>query len=169
VQRRFKRAIEQFEHAVTRQRQREVDEAWTTLFAASNRVRLHQLEGGESASDVRAYLETIKHWPKGGAQAIERKLAQSPATDQAANEAALRILAIRAEVASEQPTPEADQTQRRMMQLQALVNGTGRSSATPKEQLEALAFEWIAVGPTSNEVYDALLARFHDAWRATRR
>jgi hypothetical protein len=168
IQRRFKRALERFDAAVAKQRQREADVAWDNLFAAADRVRLHQLEGTESAADVRSYIETLKHWPKGGAQAIERKLAQAP-SNPAANEAALRVLAIRAEVATGLTTPESDQTQRRMMQLQALVNGTGRTTATPKEQLEALAFEWVAVGAAPTEAHTALFARFRQAWEASRR
>jgi hypothetical protein len=167
VQRRFRRALEQFENAIARQRQREADEAWEHLFEASNRVRLHQLEGSVPLEEIRAYLDAIKHWPKGGAQAIDRKLAQ-PASDSAANAAKLRELAIRAEIATSRQTPEEDQTQRRMMQLQALVNGTGRTTATPREQLEALAFEWIAVGPAPTPVYEALFARFQQAWREAR-
>lgn len=167
IQRRFRKAVEQFERAVSQQRQREADEAWSHLFDAANRIRLHQLEGAGTAEEIRASLGEVKHWPKGGLQALERKLAQKP-SDAAANAAALRVLAIRAEIASGLTTPESDQTQRRTMQLQALVNGTGRTSATPREQLEALAFEWIAVGPAPTNVYDELLERFNRAWHASR-
>ena len=168
IQRRFKRALEHFDSAVAKQRQREADVAWDNLFAASDRVRVHQLEGAETVDQVREYIATIKHWPKGGAQAVERKLAQAP-SNPSTNEAALRVLVIRGEVATGLPTPESDQTQRRVMQLQALVNGTGRTTATPKEQLEALAFEWVAVGAVPTDGYAPLFARFRQAWEASRR
>lgn len=167
IQRRFRKAVDQFERAMSQQRQREADAAWSNLFDASNRIRLHQLEGTDTVDAIRASLAEIKHWPKGGLQALERKLAQKP-SDTGANEAALRVLTIRAEIASGQTTPESDQTQRRTMQLQALVNGTGRTSASPREQLEALAFEWIAVGPAPTALYDELLERFNRAWHAAR-
>jgi hypothetical protein len=167
IQRRFRKAVDQFERALSQQRQREADAAWGNLFDAANRIRLHQIEGTDTVEEIRASLAEVKHWPKGGLQALERKLAQKP-SDAAANEAALRVLAIRAEIASGQTTPETDQTQRRTMQLQALVNGTGRTSATPREQLEALAFEWLAVGPAPTPVYEELLERFNRAWHAAR-
>jgi hypothetical protein len=129
---------------------------------------LHQLQGEGSLGEIREYLGAIKHWPKGGAQALDRKLAQA-VSDPGANATALRTLAIRAEIATAQPTSEADQTQRRTMQLQALVNGTGRPTATPREQLEALAFEWIAIGPVQTAIYDELFARFEHAWQVSRR
>ena len=89
-------------------------------------------------------------------------------TSDATNEAALRELVIRAEIASGQSTPERDQGQRRAMQLQALVNGTGRTTATMREQLEKMAFEWVSIGPVSNVSYDELFARFQRAWNASR-
>ncbi|HVF17643.1 MAG TPA: DUF349 domain-containing protein, partial [Steroidobacteraceae bacterium] len=168
VERRFGRALEDFERAVGQQRKREAEGAWDNLFEAANRVRVHQLEGSVSAPELRAHLDGIQHWPKGGAQAIEKKLSQTATASTTASEAALRELAIRAEIASGQPTPADDQMQRRTMQLQALVNGTGRTTASMKEQLEALAFEWLAARPVASPLYEELFARFRRAWEASR-
>ena len=79
------------------------------------------------------------------------------------------VAAIRAEIATGAGTPEADQSQRRTMQLQALVKGIGRGSSTPSEQVEALAFEWATIGPVPTGVYDELFARFKRAWVLTRK
>jgi hypothetical protein len=170
IQRRFKRATEQFEHAIAQQRVREGEEAWDNLFDASNRIRLLQLNSSEGVdAALTEYIAAIAHWPKGGKSAIEQKLKTIPKTALEENAAALRELAIRAEIATGTATPDEDQSQRRSIQLQALVKGIGRTSATVESQIEALAFEWIAIGPVPDDTYDALFARFKRSWTAARR
>ncbi len=166
VQRRFRRAVEQFEHAIARQRQREGELAWDSFFDAVNRIRLHQLEQGALADDteLRRQIDAIERWPKGAKQAIEQRLATQANNDAGENEAQLRALAIRAEIVTGVSTPQADQSQRRAMQLQALVKGIGRGTTPAREQLEELAMEWAAVGPVATEPYEALFARFKRCW-----
>lgn len=169
IHNRFRRAVEEFEHAIVRERDREANAAWTNFFDAANRIRLQQLEpAAEGEAALRAHIDAIAHWPKGGKQAIEQKLSRPFDGDLAANAAVLRSLAIRAEIAAGAPTPEADQSQRRTMQLQALVKGVGRGSQSAREQLEALAFEWVGVGPVASDIYGELFARFERAWTMAR-
>lgn len=167
---RFERAIRGYEHAVREQRLQEERQSWSHLFAASNEVRLFQLAGLEKSEaelealrqSVRSTIDGVLQWPKGGLQAIERKLAQPASADVAVNEAALRKLCIRAEILTDTPTPTADQPLRREHQLQSLVQGMGQSADSRRDSFEALVFEWIAVGPTSTNVYYELLERFND-------
>jgi hypothetical protein len=169
IQSRFRRAVDEFEHAIVRERNREASQAWTNLFDAANRIRLRQLQPAvDDAETLRQHIAAIEHWPKGGKQAIEHKLARPFDGDLAANASTLRAIAIRAEIAAGTPTPEADQSQRRTIQLQALVKGVGRGSAPPREQLETLAFEWVGVGPVASDLYGELFARFEKAWSSVR-
>jgi exonuclease SbcC len=165
LQQRFRRAVDEFEKALAKQRHQESEQAWDNFFDAANRVRLLQLEGGSDADSVAELIRSIETWPKGGKQVIETKLGQPANTDLAANEAALRELTIRAEIMTGTETPESDQAQRRAMQLQALVSGTGRSSLPVREQIEALAFEWAKVGPVPTATYDELFGRFRKCWQ----
>lgn len=169
IQRRFRRAVDEFEHAIARERQREADRAWDNYFDAVSRIGLCQLAAANAQEGVddtalRRHIDSIDHWPKAGKRAIEQRLAAQPQLDIAENEARLRTLVIRAEIATGTATPDAEQAQRRTMQLQALVKGIGRDSATPRDQLEALALEWAAIGPVSSQAYEALLARFKRCW-----
>jgi len=169
IQRRFRRAVDEYDHAIKHERQREADRAWDNFFEAGNRVRLHQLDSSADPSGLRQHIDSIEQWPKGGKAAIEQRLARPASGDANENAAALRALAIRAEMATGAATPESDQSQRRTMQLQALVKGIGRGSASPREQMEALAFEWVAVGPVPTDVYDELFARFKRCWTLAQR
>ena len=168
LQRRFRRAVDGFEQALTKQRRQESEQAWENFFDAANRIRLHQLDGEAGAEVLAQHVRAIESWPKGGKQIIEEKLAQPVSKDFAANEAALRALTIRAEIITGAATPEHDQPQRRAMQLQALVSGAARSTLPVREQIEALAFEWAKVGPVPTDVYDELIGRFRKCWRMSR-
>jgi hypothetical protein len=169
IQRRYRRAVEAFDHAIARERRREADVAWDNFFAAANRIREAQLEQGGDTTELKQFVDGIQQWPKGGKQAIEQRLAAPVGSDIDTNTDALRGLAIRAEIAAGVSTPESDQMQRRAMQLQALVKGIGRSQGTPRAELEGLAFEWIAVGPVPNEIHEPLWARFWRCWQLVRK
>lgn len=175
--RRFERALERFDAAVVQQRTRAEGERWENLLAASDRVRQLQMAvveaGPDSAATIqslrdaaRAFIDAVPQWPKGGKQALESKLASAAPGDVAANEAALRLLCIRAEILTETPTPAADQQLRRNYQLQSLVQGMGKGRPTEsdREQMEAMLFEWIAVGATPAALHEELLQRFQQCW-----
>jgi len=175
LQRKFQRAIERYDEEMASLRRREEQQSWNNLFAASNEVRLLQLasqEGGaktEAELDlmrqaVRSTIDGVQQWPKGGLQAIERKLAAPLTDDLAANEAALRNICIRAEILTDTPTPAADQPLRRQYQLQSLVKGIGQATASVPEQMQALVFDWVGTGPVATDVYYELLERFNLCW-----
>jgi hypothetical protein len=175
LQRRFGRAIERYEQEIASQRGREQQQSWNDLFAASNEVRLLQLAATTKTDaelepmrqSVRSTIAGVQQWPKGGLQAIERKLAAAASHDLAANEAALRNVCIRAEILTDTPTPAADQSLRRDHQLQSLVKGLGHATDTVPEQMQALVFEWIGVGPVPTDLYYELLERFNSCWLKT--
>jgi len=177
LQRNFNRAVERYDDEVASMRSREEQQSWNNLFAASNEVRLLQLAQGtklEAELDLmrqaaRSTIDGVQQWPKGGLQAIERKLATPAPTDLAANEAALRTICIRAEILTDTSTPTADQRLRREYQLQSLVKGMGQATQSVQEQMQALVFEWIATGPVSTDVYYELLERFNLCWLSTGR
>ena len=174
---RFERALERCEEAVARQKAREVERSWADLFEAGNRVLAYKLalvrdaDGAEpdvspeqTKDDLRQqaedYVASVSQWPKGGLQAIRKELASEPAGDPAANEEALRLLCVRAEILCDMPTPPEDQPLRRQYQVQRLMQSMGQGIKADETQLDTLAMEWIRVGPTEGETYMRLLERF---------
>ncbi|MDE0856909.1 MAG: hypothetical protein OSA97_21035, partial [Nevskia sp.] len=99
-------------------------------------------------------------WPKGGLDAVKKALAGEPAADLAANELALKMLCIRAEILTEMPTPAEDQPLRRQYQLQRLAQSMGQRLRADETQLDALAIEWVSVGPVEDAAYQPLSQRF---------
>jgi len=177
LQRNFTRAVERYDNEVVLERGREEQQSWNNLFAASNEVRLLQLatttqtqaELESQRQSVRSTIDGVQQWPKGGLQAIERKLVAPVSADLAANEASLRNICIRAEILTDTATPAADQSLRRNHQLQSLVKGLGQTTGTARERMHELLFEWIAVGPVPTDVYYDLLERFNSCWLKTGR
>jgi hypothetical protein len=181
LRKKFERALEQFDRAVAQQRSRDEDQRWDRLFAASNEVRLLQLaiiESGDADTDpvvqalresTRTLAEGAQQWPKGGAQAIKEKLAATASPDMAAHETALRTMCIRAEIITGTATPAEDQALRRNYQLQSLVKGFGQSAAPGRQQIDAMVFEWIGVGPTPTPIYTELFERFRSCWKKAQR
>jgi len=169
LQNRLERALEQCEQAITQQRARDKAKAWDNLLEAGDKIRLLRFASLTNASeDERAalkqaaqlFIDAVQHWPKSGLQAAKGELAKVGSTDIAGNEAALRTLCIRAEILTDTPTPPADHTFRRNYQVQRLMQGMGQARPSTKDELDAMVFEWIAVGATNNVVYAELLARF---------
>ena len=76
------------------------------------------------------------------------------------NEAALRRLCIRAEILSEQPTPDADKPRRMQYQMSRLKQGLGQKSPDKKLEMDAMVLEWVLVGPVSTVIYQPLITRF---------
>jgi hypothetical protein len=109
-------------------------------------------------------LAALSHAPKGGRELLEQRLAAAAeggeGLDLAANEAALRLLCVRAELAAGLPTPPQDLELRREYQMQRLVASMGRGERISPAELDELALQWIRVGPVEAGQHDALLARF---------
>jgi hypothetical protein len=166
---RFDQALDRCRQALARERARAAEQSWRDLFAAADRVRAYGLAlargaGAEAIQVLReaatTFIASVPVWPKGGLELLERGLSGECSTDLAANERALRTLCIRAEILTELPTPPEDQALRRELQLQRLVQSLGQGVREDETQLEALALEWVAVGPVDEAVYAPLLQRF---------
>ncbi len=166
---RFERGLERCEKSIARQGARDAERAWSDLFEAANQVRAYRLAlaRGADADQVdtsktaaEARIASIERWPKGGLDALKRALAGERSADLAANEAALRMLCVRAEVLTDTATPPEDQALRREYQLQRLVQNMGQGSRADETNLDTLAIEWIGVGPVDDAAYQALLERF---------
>src|SRR5262249_25133597 len=106
------------------------------------------------------YIAAVGHWPKGGLEAIKQGLAGSGSDDLATNEAALKMLCIRAEILAELPTPPEDQPVRREYQVQRLMQSMGQGIRGDEAQPDTLALEWVGVGPVEEAMYRTLLERF---------
>jgi hypothetical protein len=106
------------------------------------------------------YIASVEHWPKGGLDAIKQALAREGCGETAANEVALKMLCIRAEILTDKPTPPEDQPLRREYQVQRLIQNMGQGIAADEAQLDTLAIEWLGVGPTDEATYARLLNRF---------
>jgi len=81
-------------------------------------------------------------------------------SDLVANEAALRLLCVRAELLADLPTPEEDVELRREYQMRRLVESMGRGERASAADFDDLTLEWLAVGPLAPSAQDALLDRF---------
>ncbi len=164
--RRFERAVERCEHSVARQRALDVERGWSELLDAANLVRTYRLalarneEPAASRAAAESRIESLRQAPKGGIEALRNGLTRGAGPDLAANETALRMLCIRAEILADLPTPPEDQALRRQYQVQRLVQSMGQGIGADEGQLDALTLEWIGVGPTDDAVYAQLLSRF---------
>lgn len=163
LQRRFSRALADFDSAMARQRDEDMQRAWDEVFAFADQIRVRQVEGHEATTIAQELGEGVKRLSKSGAAAIQRKLNSNG--DITANTTLMRDLVIRAEIASELQTPPSDQARRREMQLQSLVARRGEPVGSVREQLEALALELIALGPVSSPAYEELFARFRGCFQ----
>ena len=162
---RFERLQDQCQQKLTQLRAQGKLKAWEHVLEAADLIRRQRLGVAEGAA-AEEYLASDRQWPKGALAALRSALAQPGSTDIAANEAALRLLCIRAELLTDTPSPAGDQALRREYQLQQLLKGLGQARAEVNVALEALVFEWLAVGATGDAVYAGLLERFNACRRA---
>ena len=166
---RFDRALEGCGKSVSRQHARDAERAWDDLFDAADRVRAYRLGlarglDPEPLAALKAAAEAgiaaVPRWPRNGLDSVRQALAGERASDLAANELALRMLCIRAEILTDRPTPPEDQTLRREYQLQRLVQSLGQGLRADAEPLDAMVLEWVGAGPVEDAVYEPLLLRF---------
>lgn len=161
IKSRFERALERCEKGVAAQRARDKAQAWDNVLLAGDKIRAYRASGDEALKQAaQVFIESVQHWPKNGLQAVKAELAKTSAGDIAVNELALKTLCVRAEILTDSSTPEVDQAFRRNYQLQRLMKGMGQAPPSTKDELDAMVFEWVAVGVTSDTVHAELLARF---------
>jgi hypothetical protein len=110
------------------------------------------------------FIAGVRQWPTGGAAEASAALAaagSASAADAAAHETALRTLCIRSEILTGRPTPPEDLELRRSHQMERLlVQRMGHGSDAGADEPDALALEWLRVGPVAAQIHEALLARF---------
>ncbi len=180
---RFERALGRCEAALSQQRQQDRQRSFTNLFDAVRRIHaygravadrgaitdLETLTELDAAADLEvlkqdaeAFIAGVEQWPKGGAQALGDLWAKAAAagSDMTAHETAFRMLCIRAEILGDKPTPPEDQTLRREYQVQRLLQHMGQRNEADAASWEALALEWVRVGPVTAALYDSLRDRF---------
>jgi hypothetical protein len=168
LQRRLERALDKCEGSIARERAQNEQRSWRDLFEAANAVRAYRLAVAENKdageldalrNKVEQCIAAVPHWPKGGLTAVKAAFARPGADDIVANEAALRILCIRAEILTGKPTPQSDQSLRREYQMKRLVEGMGRGSSADADTMDKVMLEWVAVGASHADVYQELWAR----------
>jgi hypothetical protein len=164
---RFERAVERCEDAVERQKLRDTEASWSTLLEAANRVRAYKLalvSAPDSAPALRQsaeeYFAGVAQWPKGGQEAVKSALASTSGADLEANDEALRLLCIRAEILADRPSPPEDQSLRREYQVQRLVQSMGQGIGADETHMDTLTLEWVKAGPVAESRYTQLLERF---------
>lgn len=173
LRQRFARASDRCTEALQRHRAAAVHRGWTDALAVASRVREYASATalGRPAADCEALraaaasaIAGFAHAPKGTRHILEQQIAAVGAgtvsADLAANETALRLLCIRAELIAGVATPPEDLELRREYQLRRLVESMGRGERVTPAALDDLVLEWIAVGPVEPAAHDALLARF---------
>lgn len=166
---RFERAVDRCEAAVEQQKLRDAEQSWSTLLEASDRVRAYklalisepdaarQVSLRQAAEDCFA---AVTQWPRGGHEAVKTALASTSHGDVEANERALRLLCVRAEILAERASPPEDQPLRREYQVQRLMQGMGQGLTVDASQMDTLTLEWVRAGPIEEARYAQLLERF---------
>jgi hypothetical protein len=167
------RANGRYEESLRRERAAAARRGWTDLFVAAAQVRAYALATvqGRTSDECEALraaaasaVAGLAHAPKGSRSILERQMeivaAGSFSADLAANETALRLLCVRAELIADAPTPPEDLELRREYQLRRLVASMQRGERATPADLDDLALEWLEAGPVEPGVHDALFARF---------
>ncbi|MBS0420853.1 MAG: DUF349 domain-containing protein [Proteobacteria bacterium] len=168
---RFERALDQCEAAVERQKLRDTEQSWSSLLEVANRVRAYKLAllsepDAALHASLRAAAEThfaaVTRWPRGGSEAVKTALEKAAGADLEANEKALRMLCIRAEILADRPSPAEDQPLRREYQVQRLMQAMGQGVTADATEMDTLTLEWVQAGPIEEGRYAQLLERFKE-------
>ena len=190
LRQRCQRAVERCREAAQQDRGRAAARTATALFDAAAAIRAcafarlagaaaEQLETLDAA--VTAALGEIAAAPKPARTTLEKcraKLnasgpavpaAADAAADATANAATLRLLCIRAELATERATPPEDAERRREYQLRRLVDSRNLGVDTAPENVDDLVVEWLGVGAVDPALEAPLRARFEQCRAAARR
>jgi hypothetical protein len=171
---RFERALDLCKSQMASQKTRDAEQSVANLFEAARHIRAYEWAAIQDApaTDIdvlrlkaEAFIAGDNHWPKGGLLVLREILTgalaaggDARADAAGANEKALRLLCIRAEIHSESPTPDEDAVLRREFQVQRLVQAMGQGRAA--EDRDAMAIDWVRVGAVAPAVYEGLEQRF---------
>jgi hypothetical protein len=170
---RFERALGRCAQLRDQDRARAAQRAANGLFDAAAAVRAYAQSRTDGAAEevlaaqrdvVAVALAGLASAPRAARLGLERHWSKLAATaapvDLAANALALRLLCVRAEIATGRETPDEDQGLRREHQLRQLVASRTLGAGAGPEDLAALTLEWLLTGPLASEVELALRARF---------
>jgi hypothetical protein len=170
---RFSRAVDRCRDTARRERTAAARRGWSDALAAAAKIHAYGLATAQQRSDedrealraeATAAVEALAHAPKSARERLDQQLAKvtggDVSADLAGNEAALRLLCVRAELIADVPSPAEDVELRREYQMQRLVQSMQRGERVTPAELDELALEWIAVGPVEPATGEALLARF---------
>ncbi len=159
--------------AVHLDRARAVNQAWADVFTVASDIRgygwaLHSQASEDAVSALQGALNervaALAAAPKFARTALERQwakmLAGEVSADVVANEATLRLLCIRAELATDSVTPADDQDRRREYQMQRLLQSRNLGADFEPVNMDDLTLEWLAVGAVDPSIDAALNARF---------
>jgi hypothetical protein len=169
---RFERAVNRCQAKLAQQKALDAEQAFAGLLEAARRIQNYgyavaqdvALEDRDALKrEAEDFIAGVRQWPKGGPQALKDAWAGAHAAaglDTTAHEKSLRLLCVRSEILTDKPTPPEDQALRREYQVQRLVQHMGQRNEANSDNLDALALEWIRVGPVSAATREELLARF---------
>lgn len=169
---RFDRAVGLCEAEMARLRERDARQSLEQLFEACKRVHAYGLAVARGAEATERetlkqaaedYIAAVPQWPKGALPLIKDSLSKAATSSAAAipaNEKALRLLCIRAEIHTESATPPEDESLRREYQVQRLMRGMGQGVSAQESDWDAMALEWVKIGCVDPTVHEALMQRF---------
>jgi hypothetical protein len=182
LRQRFGRAADRCQDALQADRARIQHTAWATLLQAAGAIRAYghaRHTGADEAAltsmsaEIAAQLQALEGAPKSARSTLDRHWqqvqSQQDAASLAANEAQLRLLCIRAELAFELETPEEDADKRREYQMQRLLQSRNLGADFEPVSLEDLTLEWLTVGAVDPALEAGLRERFERCRRAIRR
>lgn len=177
---RLQRGLDRTQEAQHRDRAQAVTRAWADLFETAAAIRRYDWTRRQESNDetlsplkeaVSERLATLGAAPKYARSALERLWqavgSASADSDPTANEVSLRMICIRAELATDIATPEADQERRREYQMQRLLQSRNLGADVEPLNFEDLALEWFAVGAIDPAAEEALRQRFERCREAT--
>ncbi len=173
IERDFNKLLNTFEDRVQKVKNRVNEQAWETFFDLNKKVSDYQKftwQQDENAAPekekLEAVIQTVEHWPEGGLQIIKQKLSRvsSKAEAEESNKS-LRLLCVRAEILTDQDTPQEDKGLRMEYQVEMLQKGFGGGANVATGRPE-LAKEWCSVGPIESDTeYETLFKRFYANWK----
>lgn len=167
----FYQAADTIRDRIRAERNQAEIQSWQDLFALANDVLRYEnglLDGNLQDSLAGALsdkLASAPSLPAGTLPVLQQRFdraAQLNAGLREENTTLLQTLTIRAEIAAGLPTPESDKQRRMSYQISQLQQAFGKQDAA----LEALVFEWIAIGGVSEADYQPLFVRFMECLAA---
>lgn len=164
----FNQGLEDINNKINAERNNAEIRSWQDLFSLSDELRRYEaaIVAKTATEDqklaVIRLLENPPRLPNGSLPLLHTRLAEADLFTpelQTRSTYELRLLCIRAEIATSSDTPEADKDLRMNYLMKQLQQGMGKRD----ESLEPLIFEWITLGAATDENYRPLWERFMES------